>query len=175
MTWAKREVLFGRANTDQEQLVNPVAITPESAPPIDAVAAGPKAAATLLQGRREFARRRHAIISASAGLRGRELIKLASLAEALAATLCRRGGRDPAASLTGEVGIAVFRTAFERWIDDGNEQDFPRLVQDSLDQLNALTVASDRDRTASSSPPPANFCEPGRSRATSRPLAFTPK
>ena len=57
-------------------------------------------------------------------LRERELIKLASLSAALADTLRRRGLSDPAASLTAEVATAVFRIAFERWIEETNERDF---------------------------------------------------
>jgi AcrR family transcriptional regulator len=140
----KREVLFGGAGTLQEQLLSPVANAPDAAAPIEAVAAGLEGAAALLQERREFARQRQAIISASAELRERELIKLASLADALADTLRRRGVRDPAASLTAEIGIAVFRSAFERWIDDANEQDFPRLIHESLEELKALAAGERR-------------------------------
>jgi AcrR family transcriptional regulator len=136
----KREVLFGGAGMLQEQLVSSVANAPDAAAPIEAEAAGLQAAAALLQERRQFARQRQAIISASAELRERELIKLASLADALADTLRRRGVGDPAASLTAEIGIAVFRSAFERWIDDANKEDFPRLIHESLEQLKALAA-----------------------------------
>ena len=95
-----------------------VAAAPDSAAPIDAVAAALEAAGALLQERREFARQRQAVIAANAELQERELIKLASLAAAIADALRRRGVDDPAASLTAEAGIAVFKIAFERWIDD---------------------------------------------------------
>ena len=39
---------------------------------------------------------------------------------ALADALRRRGVSDPAASLTAQAGIAVFRIAFERWLDPSN-------------------------------------------------------
>jgi hypothetical protein len=78
------------------------------------------------------------IITSSAELQERELIKLASLADALAGTLRGRGVKDPAASLAAEIGIAVFHTAFGRWIDDANAADFPRLIHESLDQLKVL-------------------------------------
>ena len=136
----KREVLFAGGSTLQDQLVNPVAEAPESAAPIEAAAAGLQAAAALLQERREFARQRQAVIAASPELRERELIKLASFAAALADALRRRGVKDPAATLTAEIAIAVFRAAFERWIDDTNEEDFPQLMQESLEQLKALTA-----------------------------------
>ena len=80
----KREVLFAGADALQELLVDTVADAPASAAPIDAAAAGLEAAGALLQERRELARQRQAIIAANAELQERELIKLASLAAALA-------------------------------------------------------------------------------------------
>jgi AcrR family transcriptional regulator len=134
----KREVLFAGAGLLQELLVSTVASAPDSAAPIDAVAAALEAAGALIQERREFARQRQSIIAASAELQERELIKLASLASALADTLRQRRVKDPAASLTAEAGIAVFRVAFERWIDETDQQDFSRLIRESLDELKTV-------------------------------------
>ena len=118
----KREVLFWGAGALQELLVTAVADAPDAAAPIDAVAAALDAAGALLEERRESARQRQAVIAASAELRERELIKLASLASALADALRRRGVKDPAATLSAEAGIAVFRVAFERWVDGRNRR-----------------------------------------------------
>lgn len=82
------------------------------------------------------------MIAADAGLQERELIKLASLASAIAGALRQRGVRDPAASLTAEAGIAVFKIAFGRWIDETNQQDLPRLIRESLDQLKVVTAGT---------------------------------
>ena len=112
----KREVLFAGAGALQELLVSAVAGAPDSAAPIDAVAAALEAAGALLQERREYARQRRPSSPRTPELQERELIKLASLAAALADALRRRGVTDPAASLTAEAGIAVFKIAFERWI-----------------------------------------------------------
>jgi AcrR family transcriptional regulator len=136
----KREVLFSGAGTLQEMLVNTVASAPDSAAPIDAVAAALEAAGTLFQERREYSLRRQSVIAAHAELEERELIKLASLASALADTLRRRGVKDPAASLTAEAGIAVFKVAFERWVDETNQRDLPQLIRESLDELKAVTA-----------------------------------
>ncbi|HEY3829799.1 MAG TPA: TetR family transcriptional regulator [Solirubrobacteraceae bacterium] len=136
----KREVLFAGADALRELLVDTVAKAPMPLGPIDAAAAGLEAAGALLQESRELAQQRQAIIAASAELRERELIKLASLAAALAEALRQRGVRDPAASLTAEAGIAVFKVAFERWVQETNQQDFPRLIQESLDELKAVTA-----------------------------------
>src|SRR5271169_2379339 len=83
----KREVLFAGAGALQELMVSAVANSPDSAAPIDAVAAALEAAAAVLQERREYPRQRQAIIAANTELQERELIKLASLAAAIADTL----------------------------------------------------------------------------------------
>ena len=137
----KREVLFAGGSEFQELVVSAIATAPAWLPPIDAVAAGLDAAAALLEERRAFARMRQAIIAANAELRERELIKLASLSAAIADTLRGRGLADPAARLTAEVAIAVFRVAFERWLDDGNQLGLPQIMRESLDELKAQVGA----------------------------------
>jgi AcrR family transcriptional regulator len=136
----KREVLFAGANALQELLVGTVAKAPGSLAPIDAAAAGLEAVGALLQEGPELARQRQAIILASAELQERELIKLASLASALSEALRRRGVEEPAASLTAEAGIAVFKVAFERWVEGANQRDLPQLIRESLDDLRAVTA-----------------------------------
>src|SRR5437762_13679376 len=105
----KREVLFWGSAGLEELFVTAVAAAPEAAAPLDAVAAALDAAAPMFEQRREFAARRQQIIAANPELQERELIKLASLAGAVADALHRRGVDDPAAILTAEAGIAVFR------------------------------------------------------------------
>ena len=135
----KREVLFGGSGRLQELMAAAVADAPESATPIDAVAAGVQAAATVIQDR-EFSKQRQAIIVANRELRERELIKLASLSSAFAEVLRQRGVKEPAASLAAEAGIAVFKVAFERWIDESNQTDLPQLIRESLAELTAVTA-----------------------------------
>lgn len=137
----KREVLFAGAPELQELLVSTVAGAPDSTAPMEAVAAGVEAIAAPLQRNRDFARRRQAIIAASAELRERELIKLAALSAALAEALRGRGVADAIASLSAEMGIAVFRVAFERWVEDANERELAQLVRDSLDEMRALAAS----------------------------------
>jgi AcrR family transcriptional regulator len=136
----KREVLFWGAGALQDLLVETVAAAPEGVTPLDAVASALDASTEMFEQRRGGARRRQAIIAANAELQERELIKLASLAAALAATLRERGVAEPAASLTAEAGIAVFKIAFERWTAEGNQQQLSRLIEDSFDELRAVTA-----------------------------------
>jgi AcrR family transcriptional regulator len=135
----KREVLFGGQDVLQELIVNTVASAPDSAAPIDAVAAAIEAVGALLQ-ERERARLRQAVIDANPELQERDLIKLASLGSAMADVLRRRGVGDPAASLTAEAGIAVFKIAFGRWISDTGQRDLAHFVRESLDELKAVTA-----------------------------------
>jgi AcrR family transcriptional regulator len=136
----KREVLFAGADALRELLVSTVAKASGSLAPIDAAAAGLEAAGALIQEGGELARERQAIIGASSELQERELIKLASLAAALAEALRQRGVDEPAASLTAEAGIAVFKVAFERYVEEANQQDLRQLIRESLDELKAVTA-----------------------------------
>ncbi len=136
----KREVLFGGAGPLTELLVSSVTAAPASAAPIDAVAAALEAAGAVLEERRELARRRHLIIAGNPELRERQLIKLASWAEALADALRARGVADATARLSGEVAMAVFGVAFERWVGETNRRSLPELIRATLDELNALTA-----------------------------------
>jgi AcrR family transcriptional regulator len=136
----KREVLFWGAASLQELLVSTVSSAPATVAPIDAVAAALEAAGDVLQERREAARKRQAIIAANAELQERELIKLASLASAIAQALRERGVGEPAASLAAEAGIAVFRVAFELWIAETNRLTLSRVIRESFDELKTVSA-----------------------------------
>ena len=140
----KREVLFPPEGSQylQELLVGAVAAAPASLAPLDAIAAGLVAAGAPLQARRAGARQRAAIITATPELRERELIKLTAWSAALTDTLRQRGLGDAAARLTAEVAIAVFRIAFDRWIEDTADHDLSRFIRESLDQLKAVTAGA---------------------------------
>ena|SRR5487761_1075716 len=141
----KREVLFWGQSALRELMVSTVANAPESAGPIDAIAAALEAAGAALEERREGARQRQSVIAANAELQERELIKLAALASAMADKLRERGVLEPAASLTAEAGIAVFRVAFERWVNDTSQRDLPQFIRESLDELKAVTAGGSRE------------------------------
>jgi len=133
----KREVLFAGSEVLQERFVDAVADAPESLSAIGAVALGVHAAVTLLDAERgqEFARARQRIITENAELRERELIKMAGIAAALTRTLRERGVGEPAASLSAEMGVSVFRVAFERWVSDGNDRSLDELAEETLGSL----------------------------------------
>ncbi|MEU1534043.1 TetR family transcriptional regulator [Streptomyces fagopyri] len=136
----KREVLFAGSGELQELFVRAVADAPEASAPIDAMAVGLDAVSQVFADRRDFARARQAVIMANAELQERELIKLASMAASLAGALRGRGVTEPAASLTAEAGVAVFKVGFERWITAAEERGMERLMRESLAELKAVTA-----------------------------------
>ncbi|PTM93973.1 TetR/AcrR family transcriptional regulator [Streptomyces sp. VMFN-G11Ma] len=138
----KREVLFDGSNHLQDLFVKAVGEAPPSAAPIDVVAAALEAVSEVFVDRRPFARKRQAVITANAELRERELIKLASLSTALTEALRLRGIAEPAASLTAEAGIAVFRVGFERWVAPGEERPMWPLMREALAALKAVTAGA---------------------------------
>ncbi|MFF4528492.1 TetR/AcrR family transcriptional regulator [Streptomyces sp. NPDC001407] len=135
----KREVLFSGSAELRESFVRAVADAPESAAPMDALAAGLDAMSEMFAGRREFARERQAVITANAELKERELIKLASIAASLTDALRGRGVAEPGASLLAEVGVAVFKVGFERWIAAGEKRQLAQVMRESLTELKAMT------------------------------------
>ena len=111
----KREVLFGGSRELEERFVAA----------IDAVPAGTPALPTLLTAfatapqvfrPREFLVRRAAVIAANPPLHERELIKLVSMSDAIAAALLRRGHDRETARLATDLGLAVLRLATQRWM-----------------------------------------------------------
>lgn len=130
----KREVLFFGSGALHELLVRTVDAAPDGATPMEAVAAALDAAAdALFKDRRPAARQRARIIAQEAVLQERELIKLASLASALAKVLRSRGTAEPCATLTAEVSMIVFRSAFDRWVD--SDKDMTQLLREAFIEL----------------------------------------
>ena len=140
----KREVLFGGASALQDLLTDRIAAAPEALGPLDTVATALEATSAMFEERRPFARARQAVIAAHPALQERELIKLASLAAAIAGALRGRGAPEPAATLAAEAGVAIFKLAFERWMTDSKKRDLARHLRDALDQLRSVTGGQER-------------------------------
>jgi AcrR family transcriptional regulator len=152
----KREVLFSGSDLLRKVMEDAITGAPEATSPVDAVAAALESAASALQEHRDdgYVRARRALIAAHAELQERELIKLASLASAVAGALRRRGVPEPAASLSAEAGIAVFKIGFERWLDDKKSRPFSLHIRAALDELQTVLAngggasSASRARTA---------------------------
>ncbi len=134
----KREVIFGRQDQFQDSFIDGITSAPDDAAPLEIIATAVIAAAPFFDARhRPYSRRRNAIIVANPELLERELLKMSSLAAAMAEALRARGVAEPAATLSAESGVTVFRVAFARWIASGGE--LADIERATFGELGALT------------------------------------
>jgi AcrR family transcriptional regulator len=134
----KREVLFAGSGRLVQEMADALASAPDGTAPLAAVGAALDAAAGMLGDNLAYSRRRSSVIAANAELRERELIKMATLADALTEGLVGRGLAEPDARLAAEAGAAVFRIGFERWVAGPDDGDLGALLRQSLEQLRGL-------------------------------------
>lgn len=136
----KREVLFGASSELEAISLAALEAAPATAPALEAVVLALDAAAELIRGDRDFARKRQQVIMANTELRERELTKLASMALTLTGGLRRRGVDDREARLAAETGVVVYRVAFEQWVAAIDDLDLREVIRTSLTQLRTMTA-----------------------------------
>jgi AcrR family transcriptional regulator len=137
----KRDVLFAGAEDLRSSLEAQIVQAPARLGPLDAIATALATFGTESVVPRRYLRQRQAVIAASPELTERELIKFDALANAFTNALRQRGIDDRIASLAGQAGVAVFRTASKRWIDADDGTDMAQLVHDVLKTFRAAVRA----------------------------------
>jgi AcrR family transcriptional regulator len=135
----KREVLFGGGAALSTAMVDALETAPTDAGALDQVRVAIDELTAWLGGDHGHSSTRNAVISAHPELQERELIKMAGWARLLADRLRERGVPDAQAGLAAEAGIAVFRTAFERWVNGDGKETLEELVDDGFTTLRALS------------------------------------
>ena len=119
----KREVLFTVYDQFTQPFLDGVSAAPHDATPMQLVTSAVIGAAGFFTSdRRPYSRTRQGVIVANPELHERELLKLASLAATLAEALRQRGVPEPAATLSAEMGVTVYRVSFELWIAEGESR-----------------------------------------------------
>ena len=138
----KREVLFSGSKELERSIVDGIEGASREASPLEAVVGAFEAAGAMLQDRRDirFVRARYALVTNHAEIQERELIKLASLAVAVTKALHARGVPEPAAALAAEVGVAVFKVGFERWVKERRPRDLAARIRAAADALKAVAA-----------------------------------
>jgi AcrR family transcriptional regulator len=136
----KREVLFDGGGELERLWIDGLAAAPPDASALTAVVAGLEPVIAIFAERHQFARIRARIIATNPELQERELIKLQALAGAITAALQERGVAHHTAVLAAQMGVTVFHIAFARWVDQDDPAAFPRLMEESLDELRSLTA-----------------------------------
>jgi AcrR family transcriptional regulator len=135
----KREVLFFGHEEFQQSFVGPIEAADGTGDPMAIVAHALEVASAqrLPEQRRSWSRVRYAVIGSDPGLQERELLKLSSLALAMAQALQAHGINETAATLAAESGVAVFRVAFANWIADGEQRTYAECLRDAFVELRA--------------------------------------
>ncbi|GIF18682.1 AcrR family transcriptional regulator [Actinoplanes tereljensis] len=137
----KREVLFAGSERLRDGMLAALEAAPATATPMEAVAAALDASTVFLGRDHEHSRLRMSVIFANAELLERELIKMASIAAAMAEGLRRRGVPARDASLAAETGTVVLRVAFEQWVAGPPDGSLPDLMRATLVRLTEVTAA----------------------------------
>ncbi|WP_328363945.1 TetR/AcrR family transcriptional regulator [Streptomyces sp. NBC_00457] len=140
----KRELLVAGQETLSRLLADGIAEAPESASPLQAVAAGlERASSAMGPANREFGPRLKAAVAASTELQERDALKSVGLAAAMTAALVARGVPEPTAQLAGELGVLAFKRGYAKWCegDRDDEEGLAPFALAALEDLRAATAS----------------------------------
>ena len=130
----KREVLFADAEAFQRTLTEPLAALDPATDPLQAATAALTHAGLSLASYSQVAGARRELIASSTELQERNLVKLASLSQALQDGLVARGAPPRAARFTAQAAITVFNAAYDDWLENP-DADFATLMHQALNDL----------------------------------------
>ncbi|MDL4815083.1 TetR family transcriptional regulator [Actinomadura opuntiae] len=137
----KREVLFHGEADLRAALMQAVAEAPDGLEPLEALLSAFQKAGRILEENRPFSEPRLQVIAATPALRERELAKAASMTEAVAEALRKRGVADRLADLAAQTGWATFHHGVQAWIDDPS-QGLDEHLRQAFDDLRALSASA---------------------------------
>jgi AcrR family transcriptional regulator len=140
----KRDVLFAGSEQLPGLLAEALGGADPKLPPYQALLAALVEVGAVVGARvAAHAAQRREIIARSPELQERGLTKFAAVAEALAAALRQRGVPTSEAALLAEVGVAIFRSGFDRWVDSPAAGDLSARMREAGAELTgALAVPS---------------------------------
>jgi AcrR family transcriptional regulator len=133
----KRDVLFAGSEQLPAALARRVRDADDTLSSFEALLTALVDVAGALADQAPLAAQRRAVVRASPELQERGRTKFAAVTDAVADALRDRGTAESAATLLAEVGVAVFRTAFERWTDRPDDMDLPARVREAAAELAA--------------------------------------
>lgn len=137
----KREVLFAGSEELRRRMVEAVTAAPPTDDTARLVAVALDALASIFTAdRRAHSRWRQAVLDSEPALRERELLKLATLTQALSTALTLHGVEPMKAAVASESAIGVFHVGFAHWIADGEERGLAELQREALAALRAVVM-----------------------------------
>ncbi|MFJ9566298.1 TetR/AcrR family transcriptional regulator [Streptomyces fuscichromogenes] len=139
----KRDVLFAESEQLPFALAGSVRRADAALSPFEALLAALLDIAGALADQAPLAAQRRAVVQASPELQERGRTKFADVTAAVAVALRDRGTAESQATLLAEVGVAIFRTAFERWTDQPDGVGLPVRIGEAAAELAAGLGAVD--------------------------------
>lgn len=139
----KRDVLFAGSEQLPAVLARSVRDAGSALSPFEALLAALVDLSGPLAGQASHAAQRRAVVRASPELQERGRTKFAAMTDAAAGALRDRGAAESEAALLAQVGVAIFRTALDRWTDQPDEADLPARIREAAAELAASLRASD--------------------------------
>ena len=133
----KRDVLFAGSEQLPAVLAHSVRHADDTLSPFEALLTALVDLAGGLADQAPLAAQRRAIVQASPELQERGRTKSAAATDAVADALRDRGTAESQATLLAQVGVAIFRTAFERWTDQPDDIGLPARIQEAAAELAA--------------------------------------
>lgn len=150
----KREVLFGGTERLPIALAAAARETDPDLAPLDTALRALRTVGIAVVERveHEHSRARRAVIASSPELQERERTKLAACASALTEALHERGTAHDTSAFVSQIAVAVFATAFARWIDRDGHTGFTDHFDHAVSELTAQVarVKSDLNSTSKS-------------------------
>jgi AcrR family transcriptional regulator len=140
----KREVLSADADDLRTILVEKLRQAPDFTEPLRAVIGVLAEFDWEMLGPRDMQRRRHAVIAANPELLERDLVKHQTIAVEFTAVLRQRGVGADVARLAARVGVQLFLTAYEDWLQAGDGADLSKISESLMSLLAAIVPASAR-------------------------------
>jgi AcrR family transcriptional regulator len=138
----KRDVLFAGSERLPELIVEALGQADPRLSPFEALLTALSEVGTVL-GERVIlhAARRQEVIAQSPELQERGRTKFAAVADALSAALRRRGMEASGATLYADVGVAIFRSGFDRWLSSPDSSDLGDRIREAGRELADAAIA----------------------------------
>jgi AcrR family transcriptional regulator len=132
----KRELLVAGQQTLSQLLTEGIAEAPETATPLEAVAAGlERASSTMGPLNHELSPRLKAAVDANVELQERDALKQVGLAAAMTDALLNRGVPVALAHLAAELGVLAFKQGFADWAQADQHAALAPYVLTALEEL----------------------------------------
>jgi AcrR family transcriptional regulator len=136
----KREILVAGQQTLSQLLTEGIAGAPETATPLDAVAAGlERASSAIGPMNRDLAPRLKAAVAANVELQARDALKSVGLAADMTNALIARGVPNPLAHLASELGALAFKQGFAQWLQADQDAALAPYLLAALEDLRAAS------------------------------------